>query len=112
MKLGMAIFEQKTTSFEATTISDIMRTFRGKNMVVQYFVDGYFIDLYFPKYKLAIECDERRHTFGHNAENDRIRQSRIQSSLGFVCAFVRYAPYAKDFSIFDVINEINCHINP
>ena len=30
-------------------------------MIEQYHVDGYRIDLYFPEYKLAIECDE----FGH-----------------------------------------------
>ena len=42
-------------------LSHVQEAFKGEEMIEQYHVDGYRIDLYFPEYKLAIECDE----FGH-----------------------------------------------
>jgi very-short-patch-repair endonuclease len=35
-----------------------MDSFRNEEMIEQYTVLKYRIDLYFPRYKLAIECDE------------------------------------------------------
>ena len=69
----------------------------------QYSVDQYKIDLYFPKHKLAIECDE----FGHldrDIEYEVKRQKYIKNKLG--CQFIWYNTDAKDFNIFKVINRI------
>ena len=50
---------------EQTVIGAIKDAFEGENMQTQFTVLGYRIDLYFHKYKLAIEVDE----LGHNDRN-------------------------------------------
>ena len=47
---------------ELTVISALKDAFTGKNMQSQYSVLGCRIDLYFHKYKLAIEVDELGHS--------------------------------------------------
>ena len=80
-----------------------MTAFEGQMMYTQHSVDQHKIDPYFPKYKLAIECDE----FGHldrDIEYEVKRQKYIENKLG--CQFIRYNPDAKDFNAFKVINLI------
>ena len=77
-------------------------------MYLQFSVDVYRIDLYFPYYKLAIECDEMNHNELHHKEKDVIRELNIKKQLQ--CTFIRYKPYSKDFNIFEVINDIYQHI--
>ena len=45
-------------SKEQDALSQIMQAFRGEELIHQFGAGKYRIDLYFPKYKLAIECDE------------------------------------------------------
>jgi very-short-patch-repair endonuclease len=75
-------------------------------MLTQYSVLKYRIDLYFPKYKLAIECDEKAHK--NKIEEDIKRENDIKSILN--CTFIRYQPEEKDFCISFVINCIYQHI--
>ena len=91
---------------EQTVISAITDAFEGENMQTQYSVLGYRIDLYFHKYKLAIEVDE----LGHNDRNinDEIqRQQELERELN--CVFIRIYPDAID--IFKEKNKIHRHIN-
>lgn len=62
--------------------------------------------MYFPKYKLAIECDENTHKLKQSQDNDR--QKYIENKLD--CTFIRYNPESKTFNIFEVINQIYTHI--
>ena len=39
-------------------MSQVMQAFNGEEMIRQFGAGKYRIDLYFPKYKLAIEYDE------------------------------------------------------
>ena len=57
---------------EERVISAIKDAFEGENMQTQHSVLGYRVDLYFHKYKLAIEVDE----LGHNDRNinDKIQR--------------------------------------
>lgn len=71
-------------------------------MFDQYSIENYRIDLYFPDYKIAIECDEHNHKY--QISEDIIRQEIISNKLD--CIFIRYRPYDKDFDIYNVINEI------
>ena len=76
-------------------------------MQTQYTVLGYRIDLYFHKYKLAIEVDE----LGHNDRNidyEIQRQQALERELN--CVFIRINPDAIDFNIFREINKIHRHI--
>ena len=101
--LGINIHKQKFPSKEQETISIIMQVFKGIKMIDQYTVDNYRIDLYFPKHKLAVECDEFDHA-DRDIEYEVRRQKYIEEELG--CTFIRYNPDAKRFDLFEVINRI------
>ena len=60
-KLGFKLHNVINTK-EQTIINSIKNTFEGENIQTQYSVLGCRIDLYFHKYKLAIEDDELGHT--------------------------------------------------
>ena len=62
-KLGFKLHNVINTK-EQTIINSIKDTFERENIQTQYSVLGYRIDLYFHKYKLAIEVDE----LGHNQQ--------------------------------------------
>lgn len=51
----------------------------------QYKVDNYRIDLYIPKYNIAVEIDEEEHKY--KRDNDLIRQKYIENNLH--CKFLR-----------------------
>jgi very-short-patch-repair endonuclease len=105
--LGINTYENKFAPVETSTVSFILSAFAGQNMITQYQVDQYRIDLYFPDHKLAIECDEHAHT--HRDQNyESARESYITQELK--CKFVRYNPNAHDFNLAAVINEIFKHI--
>ena len=92
---------------EQTVINSIKDAFEGENMQSQYTVLNYRIDLYFHKYKLAIEVDE----LGHNDRNidyEIQRQKALERELN--CVFIRINPDEKDFNIFKEINKIHRHI--
>ena len=71
--LGFTLHDVINTK-EQTVINSIKDAFEGENMQTQYSVLSYRIDLYFHKYKLAIEVDE----LGHNDRNinDEIERQR------------------------------------
>ena len=87
---------------EQTIIYSIRDTFERENIQTQYSVLGYRIDLYFHKYKLAIEVDELGHT-NRNINNEIERQA-LEKEL--TCVFVRINPDEKDFNIFKEINKM------
>ena len=93
---------------EQTVTNSIKDAFEGENMQTQYTVLGYRIDLYFHKYKLAIEVDE----LGHNDRNidyEIQRQQALERELN--CVSIRMNPHAVDFNIFTEINKIHRYIN-
>ena len=64
-------------------IEPIIDPFKGEDIWIQYTVLGYWIDLYFYEYKLAIEIDE----LGHNDRNTDYqikRQKEIEKELNCV----------------------------
>ena len=95
--------------FEAETTNCIFQTFKGEEIIEQYTVELYRLDLYLPRYKLAIECDEKQHTGNIHKNQDIIREERIKDILG--CTFIRYKPYDNDFNIFELLNAIYKHIH-
>lgn len=106
-KVDISVNHILDTYKEQDSIHAILKTFKGERMVRQYRVDTYRIDLYFPDYKLAIECDE----FGHSdrdQEYEQTRQYYIEDKLG--CKFIRYNPDSKDYNIFNVLNRIHKEI--
>ena len=85
------------------TLSQSMQVFYVEETIHQFGVGKYRIGLYFPRYKLTIECDEFDHRdrdFGYEVE----RLKHIEKL--FNCTFVRFNPDAKDFGILEVVNRI------
>lgn len=82
----------------------IMKSFSHYKSITQYNVNGYLVDLYFPDFKLAIECDEYGHERYTRKNEDKERQKAIERKTG--CKFIRFNPDSKGFNIGDVINEI------
>lgn len=69
----------------------------------QFPIGNYRIDLYIPKFKIAIECDEFDHV-QYNRIDDEKRQTFISEQL--TCEWVRFDPYDEKFDIFNVIRDV------
>ena len=92
---------------EQTVLKSIKDAFEGEDMQTQYSVLSYRIDLYFHKYKLAIEVDELGHA-DRNINNEIERQKALERELD--CVFIRTNPDEKNFNIVKEINKIYRHI--
>lgn len=97
------------TTVEGDTLNAIMTAFDSEEMIPQYIIKSYRIDIYFPKYKLAIECDESHHNRQKNKDKDTEREKFIKEQLN--CTFIRYKPHEDSFNIFQLINQIYLHIH-
>ena len=104
--LGFALHDVINTK-EQTVINSIKDAFEGENMQTQYTVLNYRIDLYFHKYKLAIEVDELGHS-DRNINDEIERQRALERELN--CTFIRINPDARDYNIYREINKIYRHI--
>lgn len=102
-KLGVSIPKDADITKEQKTIGQIRRAFQHLRIVQQYKVGQYYIDLYIPDYRVAIECDEEGHR-RYSPQDEYKRQNYIERRLN--CTFVRYNPDAPSFNIGDVINHI------
>ena len=101
--IGIIIERRKFTCTETDCIECIKKAFVGEEMVEQYQIGRYRVDLYFPRWKLIIECDENEHKY--NTDADANREKNIKD-LSNDCSFIRFCPDNKDFCIFNVINQI------
>ena len=106
-KLGFTLHDVINTK-EQSVISAIRDTFEGENMQTQYSVLSYKIDLYFHKYKLAVEVDELGHA-DRNINNEIEKQRALERELN--CVFIRINADEWCFSMLREINKIYRHIN-
>ncbi len=90
--------ENQTIGFIDNIFKNIIDTKRQQS-----FNGCYMVDLYFPEYKLVIECDENNHE-DRNFEDERKREKYILS-LGNT--MIRFNPNDKLFDLSIVINRIN-----
>ena len=89
---------------EQTVLKSIKDAFEGEDMQTQYSVLSYRIDLYFHKYKLAIEVDELGHA-DRNLSNEIERQKVLEKELD--CVFIpELILMEKNFNLFKEINKI------
>lgn len=107
--LNLNLLTKFCVAIETDVLQCILTTFDGNTMKLQYCVDKYNIDLYFPDYLLAIECDENHHNKSANKFNDTIRQNYITQKLG--CRFIRFNPHNKNFNLFKLLNDIYIHLS-
>ena len=92
---------------EQTIINSIKPAFEGENIQTQYSVLGHKIDLYFHKYKLAIDVDELGQA--DRSDNNEKRHRALERELN--CVFIRIDLDAPNFNIFREINKIHRHVN-
>jgi very-short-patch-repair endonuclease len=102
-KLRISIPLNLDITKEQKTIGQIRRAFKHLETIQQFKIAPYYVDLYFPDYKIAVECDEQAHR-KYIQKVEFKRQNYIEQVLG--CTFVRYNPDALNFNIGDVINQI------
>lgn len=108
-KIGIEVYTRFFACVESDTIKCILDAFSGETMIQQHRVANYKIDLYFPKYNLAVECDEPHHNTTSIKQYDESRECHIKTEL-VGCEFIRYKPFDPQFSIFKLISEIHAFI--
>ena len=104
--LGFKLYDVINTK-KQTVLESINDLFEGEDMQTQDSVLGYRIDLYFYKYKFAIEVDELGHA-DRNLSDEIERQKALEKELD--CVFIRINPDEENFNIFKEINKIHRHI--
>ena len=97
------IFQSK----EQSILSKIATIFSPEKIILQHYVLGYYIAVYFLEHKLAIEIDEKGHT-DRNIDQEIQRQQALQKELG--SKFVRINPDKENFYIFIEIGKLQDHI--
>ena len=88
-------------------LESIKNAFEGEYMQTQCIAYGNRIDLYFHKYKPAIEVDELEHA-DRNLSYEIERQKVLEKELG--CVFIRVNPNEENLNIFREINQIHRRI--
>ena len=101
--LGMDVGNSLYACAEQATIGFLVRTFDGLLMIPQFQCEGYYIDLYFPVQRVAVECDEES---THSVGNQRDRERQLLLEQALQCTFVRYRPQRPCFDQAKVVNEV------
>ena len=101
--MSMKIIGYKYDRKEGGTISTTQKVFERISTKRQFSIQSYRIDLYFPEYKLAIQCDEHDHKY-RDINYEIRRQTFIEDQLN--SKFICYNPDAEDFTIEKVWNTI------
>ncbi|NBU34542.1 hypothetical protein EB118_13475 [bacterium] len=91
----------KLCPIETTYVYYIMKAFDGEEIIEQYNVDNYRLDLYFPKFNIAVEIDEDSHANSSNRKKDLRRHNYILNKLN--CRMIRVC---QDDCPFETINMI------
>lgn len=102
-KFSLDLPDRVSVTKEQITANQIVKAFSHLRSIHQFSVRPYFIDLYFPDHKIAIECDEDNHC-GYDSQMELQRQKYIEKALD--CVFIRYNPDDRNFNIGDVIHRI------
>ena len=78
--------------------------FTKEKIKSQHSVLGCYIGLYFPKYTLAVEIEEKGH-LGRDENKEKERENKIKEALK--CEFIRINPDKKKFDTFVETGKIN-----
>ena len=93
---------------ECTVTSQIEQVFKNEKIKPQNFVlNKYYIDLYFPEHKLAVEVDEKAH-LDRNENEDKKKEKEIKEELA--CEFIRINSSKESFNINVELGKIPNHI--
>ena len=108
---GIVTTNRKTLTKEQQTLSALTNAFKTEKFEDQYKIGKYYLDLYFPEYKIVVECDENGHA-DRKPYKERERMDFVNEKLGLTDDnWVRFNPDAEDFDISKVIGQIYTRIN-
>jgi len=108
---GIECLNKKSLTKEQQTISPIMEILKIYKPEFQYPVGSYRLDVYFPEYKIVVECDEHGHSDRH-PELELRREAFVNEKLDLSTDnWVRYNPDARDFDVKRVIRMITAKID-
>jgi very-short-patch-repair endonuclease len=96
VNIGMCI-ENQTIGFIENSFKGVLECRR------QYPIGSYRIDLYFPAYHLAVECDEYNHA-DRDPEYEKTREEYILAQGN---QLIRYNPNEPHFDLSNVIRDIH-----
>ncbi len=101
---------RKCLTKEQQTLSGLANAFKTEKIEDQFKVGSYYLDMYFPEYKLVIECDENGHA-DRKPHDERKRMDFVNDELDIDdCNWIRFNPDEKDFDISKVIAQIYNYI--
>jgi very-short-patch-repair endonuclease len=110
-RFGIDTTNRKCLTKEQQTLSALTNSFKTEKFEDQFKVGRYYLDLYFPEYKIVVECDENGHA-DRKPCNERERMDYVNEKLGLTDDnWIRYNPDAEDFDISKVIGKIYTRIN-
>jgi very-short-patch-repair endonuclease/Mor family transcriptional regulator len=110
-RFGIDTTNHKCLSKEQQTLSIITNTFKTEKFEDQFKVGRYYLDLYFPEYKIVVECDENGHA-DRKPDDERKRMDYVNEKLGLTDDnWVRFNPDEKNFDISKVTGKIYTRIN-
>ena len=102
---------RKCLTKEQQTLSSIANTFKAEKIEDQFKVGNYYLDMYFPEYKLVIECDENGHS-DRKPCDERERMDFVNKELGTKDRnWIRFNPDEFDFDMSRVTGRIYNRIN-
>lgn len=112
-QFGITTTNTRSLSKEQKNLSFVTNIFKTEITIPQYPIDNgrYKLDLYFPDYKIIVECDENGHGDRCPA-SEREREEYVNTELGIsMDNWVRFDPDEKDFNISTTIGQIYMKIN-
>jgi len=110
-RFGIDTTNRKCLTKEQQTLSALTNTFKTEKFEDQFKVGRYYLDLYFPDYKIVVECDENGHA-DRKPYKERERMDFVNEKLGLTDDnWVRFNPDAKDFDISKLSGQIYTKIN-
>ena len=108
---GIDTTNRKCLTKEQQTLSALTNVFKTEKFEDQFKVGQYYLDLYFPEYKIVIECDENGHT-DRKPYDERVRMNYVNETLDLTDDnWIRFNPDEKDFDISKVMGKIYIKIN-
>jgi very-short-patch-repair endonuclease len=103
---GIDTTNRKCLTKEQQTLSALTNVFKTEKFEDQFKVGNYYLDLYFPEYKIVIECYENGHT-DRKPYDERVRMDYVNEALGLTdYNWIRYNPDEKNFDISKVMGQI------
>ena len=105
-EFGISTTNRKCLTKEQQTLSAIANAFKTEKIEDQFKIGSYYLDMYFPEYKIVIECDENGHA-DRKPYTERDRMDYVNKEFDIEdSSWIRFNPDEYDFDLSKVIGRI------